>query len=61
MTLFWHQTGPQIDYTEDGVLHMASLNPEREISWRMSRAEMWRLGWGCIKVSLRRHPASDQG
>jgi hypothetical protein len=50
--LFWDPTGPQIDYTEDGVLHMATLNPEREIEWRMSRTELLRLGWRCIKAAL---------
>ncbi len=49
--LFWHPTGPQIDYTEDGVLHMADLNPEREMSWRMTRIEMFRLGWNCVRAA----------
>lgn len=52
MTLFWHPTGPQIDYTEDGVLHMATLNPETEIEWHMSRIEMVRLGLRCLKTAL---------
>jgi hypothetical protein len=50
--LFWHPTGSQIDYTEDGVLHMADLNPEREMSWRMSRSELFRLGWNCVRASF---------
>ncbi len=50
--LFWHPTGPQVDYTEDGVLHMATLNPEREIEWRMSRYELWCLGWQCLKAAV---------
>lgn len=50
--LYWHPTGPQIDYTEDGVLHMADLNPEREMSWRMTRNEMFRLGWNCVRASF---------
>lgn len=43
-TIFWHQTGPQIDYTEDGVLHIADLNPEIETCWRMTRIEMIAAG-----------------
>jgi hypothetical protein len=50
--LFWNQAGPQIDYTEDGVLHMATLNPECEIEWRMSRLEMFHLGLHCIMAAF---------
>ena len=47
MTLFWHPTGPLMKYA-DGVLYIEDLNPEMKTRWRMSRMEMFRLGWRCI-------------
>ncbi len=51
MTLFWHPTGPKLAY-KDGVLHVSDLNPQVETRWRMSRLEMIRLGWACIRAAL---------
>jgi hypothetical protein len=53
MTLFWHPTGPRLQYIA-GVLHVEDLNPEIKTAWRMSRAEMFRLGWRCITAAIRR-------
>jgi len=47
MTLFWHETGPKIEYV-NGALHIHDLNPEIRTKWRMSRSEMLRLGWQCM-------------
>lgn len=53
MTLFWDGAGPLLKYT-NGVLHIEDLNPEAKLRWRMSRLEMFRLGWHCITASLGR-------
>jgi hypothetical protein len=47
MTLFWHKTGPLLKY-EDGTLHIEDLNPQIKTQWRMSRGEIFKLGWRCI-------------
>lgn len=51
-TLFWHPTGPLIAYSK-GILHIEDLNPQLSTKWRMSRAELFKLGWHCIRASLR--------
>lgn len=53
MMIFWHPTGPRVEYT-DGMLRMATLNPQNEVKWRMSRIEMLRFGWWCIWAGLTR-------
>jgi len=52
MTLFWHSTGPLIDYN-GGVLRVESLNPQTVVRFRMSRGEMFRLGWRCLVAMLK--------
>ena len=47
MTLFWHGTGPLLKY-DNGTLHIEDLNPQIKTQWRMSRGEMFWLGWRCI-------------
>jgi hypothetical protein len=51
MTLFWHPTGPMLKYV-DGSLCIADLNPETALRWRMSRLEIFWLGWRCIAAAL---------
>jgi hypothetical protein len=51
-TLFWHPTGPRLEY-QDGILHVEDLNPQIKTQWRMSRAEMIGLGWRCIIAALK--------
>jgi hypothetical protein len=51
MTLFWHQTGPLLRYVE-GALEIEDLNPEIKTRWRMSRAEMFRLGCRCLLAAI---------
>ena len=51
-TLFWHPAGPLVKYG-DGTLYIEDLNPQIKTQWRMSRAEMFRLGWGCIVTAFR--------
>lgn len=51
MTLFWHPTGPKVTY-KSGMLHVSDLNPQVDTRWRMSRSEMLRLGWRCIRAAL---------
>ena len=50
-TLFWHETGPLLNYT-DGTLHIGSLNPDLHASWRMTRMEMLITGWRFIVAAL---------
>ena len=52
MTLFWHPTGPLVKY-EAGLLRIEDLNPQIKTQWRMSRAEMFKLGWRCIRAACR--------
>lgn len=42
MTIFWHGTGPLLQY-DKSILRIANLNPEVEIRWRMSRFEMLKV------------------
>jgi len=51
-TLYWHETGPLIAYGSDTIL-IGSLNPQQEIKWRMSRWEMFKLGWQCLFSAVR--------
>jgi hypothetical protein len=53
MTLFWDASGPLLKY-EAGILRLSDLNPHVETRWRMSRSEMFWLGWRCIFAALRR-------
>jgi hypothetical protein len=50
MTLFIDPTGPKLTY-ENGMLHVADLNPQIETRWRMTRWDMFKLGWRCIKAA----------
>jgi hypothetical protein len=53
MKLFFDHSGPLVTY-DHGILQIEDLNPSNKITWRVSRVEMWRLGWRCIVASLRR-------
>jgi hypothetical protein len=53
MTLFMDNTGPLLKYA-NGILYIEDLNPETRRRWRMSRLEMFMLGWCCVVASLRR-------
>lgn len=56
-TLYFNQCGPLIQY--DGrLLYVEDLNPQIETRWTMSRGEMLRLGWRCIRAALRLSPAT---
>ncbi len=51
MTLFWHPTGPLMHYNGARLL-VSNLNPEVETRWTMTRWEMFKLGWRCIRAAL---------
>lgn len=53
MTLFWHGTGPEIEYAH-GAFRVLDLNPQNEMQWRMSKAELFKLGWKCLRAALSR-------
>jgi hypothetical protein len=50
ITLFWDKTGPKLTY-DDGVLRISHPNPKMETAWRMSRWDMLKLGWRCIRAA----------
>lgn len=52
MILFWHPTGPLVQY-RNGFLHICDLNPELKTQWKMSKTEMFVFGWRCIIATLR--------
>jgi hypothetical protein len=54
-TLFLDRGGPLIRHSpkHGGSIHIHSLNPEREMIWRMSRGEMIRFAWRCLFAALR--------
>lgn len=51
MTLFYNPAGPLVTY-DAGLLIIENLNPEVSTHWRMSRSEMWKFGWHCIRAAL---------
>jgi hypothetical protein len=51
MTLLWRPTGPLMKYA-DGMLHIEDLNPAMKTRWRMSRWELFCLGWQCLRASV---------
>lgn len=51
MALYWHPTGPLMEWTE-GMLRISDLNPETKIAWTMTRGQMFVLGLRCIWASL---------
>lgn len=53
MILFWHPAGPLLMYV-NGVLHVEDLNQQVQTCWRMSRVEMFKLGWRCLIAAVRR-------
>jgi hypothetical protein len=58
ITLFWDPTGPKISLDQEGRFICESLNPEKSVMWMMTRGDMWRLGWACIRVALFRYRRS---
>ena len=50
-TLFWHPAGPLLKYG-DNMLHIEDLNPQIKTQWRMSRTELFVLGWRCIAAAM---------
>lgn len=50
-TIFWHPAGPLIEYRE-GCLHIADLNPERYLQWRVSRWKLLGIAWRCAVAAL---------
>ena len=58
-TIFWHPTGLKVSYG-NGMLKVSDLNPESHIQFRMSAAEMLKLGWRCIILAWRiRYPRAE--
>lgn len=51
MILFIDETGPLIKYESD-MLTIEDLNPQTMIRWKMSRLEMLKLGWRCLKAAV---------
>jgi hypothetical protein len=52
-TLYFDRTGPLLQYSSDGLLHIEDLNPSIGARWRLSRKELFCLGWRCIVTAIR--------
>lgn len=55
-TLFFDPSGPLVQYSPEGMLHVADLNPEVKTKWRMSRWELFAFGWRCLVAAARQAP-----
>lgn len=55
MTLFWVPEGPRMRYA-NSILRMDDLNPQNAMAWHMSRWEMLKLGFNCIRAALQSRP-----
>lgn len=51
MILFWHKTGPRLSWERE-CFKIDDLNPEAHIEWRMSRSELFKLGWQCMLAAM---------
>lgn len=49
--LYWHPTGPKISYS-DGLLIVEDLNPDAKIQFLMSRWDMIKLAWQCLRTAI---------
>ena len=56
MTIFWKPEGPYIHHNGGDKLTVEDLNPERIISWRVTRGEMWRIGLRFLLAAWRAKP-----
>lgn len=52
MNIYREATGPLLDYNGDRLL-IADLNPQIETRWRLSRWQMFKIGWRCIIAAVR--------
>jgi hypothetical protein len=50
--LYMHPTGPMVRVDSDYLLHVESLNPEVKTRWRMSRWELFGLGWNMMMAAI---------
>lgn len=50
-TLYWHETGQMLRVAGE-TLHIDDLNPETNLTWRLTRWEQFRIGlhliWNAI-------------
>lgn len=54
ITLHWNPEGPRIRYwLRRETFDVDDLNPENQIKFQMSRKELFKLGWECIKASFK--------
>jgi hypothetical protein len=51
--LFFVPDGPLLTYSRDGVLRIDDLNPQKNLTFRMSRGELVRLGIRAIWIAFR--------
>jgi hypothetical protein len=51
MTLFWDKTGPLVYYT-GGTFGVEDLNPEAKMRWKMSRWEIFKMGFRCLRAAM---------
>jgi hypothetical protein len=51
MTIYSDPTGPLLEYKE-GFLKIEDLNPELKTRWRLSRFEMFKIGFRFIRGAM---------
>lgn len=51
MTIYWNETGPLLHYNGERLL-IGDLNPQIETKWRMSRWQMFKIGWRCMVAAI---------
>ncbi len=50
--IYMSPTGPMLRVDSEHVLHIDDLNPETKMTWKMSRWELARIGWGLIMSAI---------
>lgn len=50
--LYMHPAGPMIRVDSEHVLHIEDLTPELRTKWRMSRWELFALGWRMMVAAI---------
>lgn len=50
--VYLHPAGPMLQVDSEHTLHISDLNPESKRKWRLSRWELFSIGWGLIMSAV---------
>ncbi len=50
--IYMHPTGPMLRVDSEHTLYIDDLNPESKRKWRLSRWELFSIGWGLIMSAV---------